>query len=371
MSRVLITGGAGFIGSHLADALLHDGHDVRVIDNLDQQVHGDVDWPDYLDRRVDLRIGDVRDESAVVRALEDVDVVCHLAAAVGVGQSMYQIDRYVDVNDLGTATLLQAIAERRSISRLVVASSMSVYGEGLYTNTGGAPVSVGARSARQLRAGDWDVRDRDGCPAIPAPTPEDKPVALNSVYAVCKYAQERLCLAVGEAYEIPTIALRFFNVYGSRQALSNPYTGVLAIFASRLLNGRRPMVYEDGGQQRDFVSVHDIAQACQAALSAPPHVTGVFNIGSGSPITIADVARRLADALDVPHLEPDITGRCRIGDVRHCFADISAARAALGYRPRVRLEDGLIDLVAWLRTQHAVDRFSEASHELAARGLTA
>jgi dTDP-L-rhamnose 4-epimerase len=371
MPFVLITGGAGFIGSHLADALLAHGYDVRVLDNLDPQVHPDGEPPAYLDERAELYVGDVRDASAVMRALDDIDLVCHLAAAVGVGQSMYQIDRYVDVNDLGTATLLQAIAERRQIARLVVASSMSVYGEGEYENPEGQRVVGMARSARQLRLGQWEVTDEAGRLLVPVPTSEAKPAALTSVYAICKYAQERLCLAVGEAYEIPTIALRFFNVYGTRQALSNPYTGVLAICASRLLNGRRPIVYEDGQQQRDFVSVHDVAEAIRLALEAPPATTGVFNIGSGEPISIAEIARRLAATLGVPQLAPDIPGKYRIGDVRHCFADISAARRELGFSPRMPLHAGLVHLVDWLQTQQAVDRFGEATEELAARGLTA
>jgi len=371
MSCVLITGGAGFIGSHLADALLADGYDVRALDNLDPQVHANGTRPDYLDSRVDLRVGDVRDAGAVARAIDGVDCVCHLAAAVGVGQSMYQIDRYVDVNERGTATLLQTVARERRITRLVVASSMSIYGEGAYLNADGAPVTPRPRSTRDLRHGDWDLVDEQGRPLVPVPTPESKPAALTSVYAIGKYSQERLCLSVGDAYEIPTIALRFFNAYGSRQALSNPYTGVLAIFASRLLNGRQPMVYEDGQQQRDFVSVDDVAHACQLALEAPAHCTGVFNIGSGRPVTIAEIARRLAVTLEVPDIQPEITERFRAGDIRHCFADVTAAREGLGFEPRVDLDDGLVDLVAWLKTQQAEDRFHEAADELAARGLTA
>jgi dTDP-L-rhamnose 4-epimerase len=371
MSCVLITGGAGFIGSHLADTLLASGHDVRVLDVLDAQVHPGRARPAYLDRRVDLRVGDVRDELAVRNALDGVDAVCHLAAAVGVGQSMYQIRRYVDVNDVGTATLLDALSGHRTVRRLVVASSMSVYGEGQYVDAQGRPAAVVARSVRQLRAGEWDVHDADGGVLSPVPTTEDKPVALTSVYAVCKYAQERLCLAVGEAYDVPTIALRFFNVYGTRQALTNPYTGVLAIFASRLLNGHRPVVYEDGAQLRDFVSVHDVAAACRLALDAPPACAGVFNIGSGRAVTISEVARRLAEALGLAHVRPDLSGRYRVGDIRHCCADITAARTALRYAPSVPLDDGLRDLVTWLRTQRAVDRFNEAADELAARGLTA
>jgi dTDP-L-rhamnose 4-epimerase len=369
MAHVLITGGAGFIGSHLADALLARGDRVRVLDNLDPQVHGRVDRPAYLHRDVELRVADVRDPDAVTAALEEIDVVCHLAAAVGVGQSMYQIDRYVSTNDTGTAVLLQALTDH-PVRRLVVASSMSVYGEGAYVAPDGRAARPQRRSVARLREADWELRDELGQLLHPVPTPEDKPVSLSSVYAVCKYTQEQLCLSVGAAYGIPTIALRFFNVFGPRQALSNPYTGVLAIFGARLLNGRAPIVYEDGYQLRDFVSVHDIAQACRLAVDAPTDVAGVFNIGSGCAISINQVARRLADALGRSDLEPEISGRYRAGDVRHCYADITLARQALGFAPAVTLEAGLPELVDWIATQSAEDRFTQAAEELIARGLT-
>jgi dTDP-L-rhamnose 4-epimerase len=368
--KILITGGAGFIGSHLADELLRQGYPVRALDVLTPQVHPEGRPPDYLDPEVELMVGDVRDPQAVRRALQGVDGVFHLAAAVGVGQSMYQIQRYVDVNDLGTATLLEALSQGRRVQRLVVASSMSVYGEGEYVDESGARAIPQLRPAHRLREGDWDVRDASGQVLRPVPTSESKATALTSVYAICKFAQERLCRVVGEAYDIPVIALRFFNVYGSRQALSNPYTGVLAIFAARLLNGRRPMVYEDGGQQRDFVSVYDIAHACQLALEAPPEQTGVFNIGSGSPISIAGIAQRLAAAMNVSALAPEITHTYRKGDIRHCFADITRARELLGYEPQVDLETGLAELAAWLEGQSAEDLVDSAHGELAARGLT-
>jgi dTDP-L-rhamnose 4-epimerase len=256
-SHILITGGAGFIGSHLADALLARGHRVRALDNLAPQVHGDgATAPDYLDSEVELVVGDVRDAPTVRRALQGVDAVVHLAAAVGVGQSMYQIAHYTAVNNGGTAVLLEALS-RAPVERLVVASSMSLYGEGLYRTADGEARVAPERPLEQLRLGDWDVRGENGESLLPVPTPETKPPSLASVYALSKYDQERLCLLVGTVYGIPTTALRFFNVYGTRQALSNPYTGVLAIFASRLLNGRRPMVFEDGRQRRDFVSVRD------------------------------------------------------------------------------------------------------------------
>jgi dTDP-L-rhamnose 4-epimerase len=370
-SRVLITGGAGFIGSHLADALLRRGCRVRVLDNLDPQVHGEERRrPDYLDSEVELLQGDVRDASAVARALEGVDRVVHLAACVGVGQSMYEIARYTDVNNRGTAVLLEALT-KHPVEALVVASSMSIYGEGLYRDTQGGIVPGTERSLERLKAHEWELIGGDAAKLEPVPTPESKSPSLASVYALSKYDQERLCLLIGRAYEIPAVALRFFNVYGSRQALSNPYTGVLAIFASRLLNGRPPLVNEDGLQRRDFVSVSDVAEACCLALERAPEVAGqVFNVGSGRNYTVLDVAKRLAQVLDRSDIVPEVTGRYRVGDIRHCFADISLARALLGYEPQVAFEDGLLQLAQWLEGQIAVDNVAHASAELASRGLT-
>jgi dTDP-L-rhamnose 4-epimerase len=367
---VLITGGAGFIGSHVADELIARGHRVRALDNLDSQVHGpDAQRPAYLNRTVELVRGDVRDESAVRRALADVDAVIHLAARVGVGQSMYQLADYTSVNNLGTAVLLEALI-RRPVARLVVASSMSVYGEGLYADREGRLEASIERSPSALRRGDWEPRTADGRSVVPVPTPEWKTPALASLYALSKYDQERMCLMVGQSYEIPTVALRLFNVFGPRQALSNPYTGVLAIFASRLLNRRAPLVFEDGKQRRDFVSVHDVARAFCLALTAPDAPGKVLNIGSGRSRTVRQVAEQLAGALGVSSIRPEITGKYRVGDIRHCTADISAARAALGYEPNVRFEDGLSELVGWLADQTAVDRVAEMRDELVTRGLT-
>ena len=367
--RILITGGAGFIGSHVADELLARGHAVRALDNLSPQVHGsERRRPAYLSPEVELQIGDVRDGAAVRRALEDVDALFHFAAAVGVGQSMYEIDHYTSVNNGGTAVLLQALAER-PVQRLIVASSMSLYGEGLYRASDGTVTPGDERPIEQLRAGDWEVRGRSGEALTPMPTPETKPPSLSSIYALSKFDQERMCLLVGRAYGMPTVALRFFNVFGTRQALSNPYTGVLAIFAARLLNNRAPLIFEDGLQRRDFVSVADVAQACALALDAPGVDGCAFNVGSGDAHTIRDVAALLAAILG-KSIEPEICGQYRVGDIRHCFADIGAAQAALGYQPRVTLEEGLIELAAWLQDQAPDDRVGDARRELATRGLT-
>lgn len=369
MRHVLITGGAGFIGSHLADNLLRAGYRVRVLDALVEQVHGDKRArPGYLDPQVELVVGDVCDKEAVQRALHGIDAVFHFAAAVGVGQSMYEIAHYIRVNNLGTAVLLEALVAR-PVQRLVVASSMSLYGEGLYRDTAGQLVEAGERPFEQLRTADWELRDRDGNVLVPVPTPESKSPTLASVYALSKFDQERLCLMTGRAYNIPTVALRFFNAYGPRQALSNPYTGVLAIFASRLLNGAAPKIFEDGLQQRDFVSVYDVARACRLALESPAAAGEVFNVASGQSATVRDIAARLARVMG-KDIEPEIMGKSRVGDIRHCFADIGKARRLLGYAPQVTLDDGMAELAAWLAGQAAVDRVAQASAELSTRGLT-
>jgi dTDP-L-rhamnose 4-epimerase len=366
LRKVLITGGAGFIGRHVAKALLDRNCSVVALDSLIEQVHtngraAQSELPD-----MELIEGDVRDERAVRRALAGVDGVIHLAAEVGVGQSMYAIERYVSTNDVGTAVLFQELA-RADVARVVVASSMSVYGEGLYRDAAGAP--RGDVERKLVTGNGWDPRDEQDRPLVPLPTPETKPPSLASVYALTKYVQERLTLMLAEAYGIEGCALRLFNVFGPGQALSNPYTGVLAIFASRLLNGRRPAVFEDGLQRRDFVHVEDVARAFVAALEQPGAVGGVFNIGSGRSRTILDVARLLASAMGREDLEPEVLGKARTGDIRHCFADIALAEQRLGYRPQRQLEDSLGELTEWVATQQAVDRVNEARAELEARGL--
>jgi dTDP-L-rhamnose 4-epimerase len=367
---VLITGGAGFVGSHLADELLEHGYRVRVLDALDAQVHGDApERPAYLDADVELVRGDVRDRDAVARALQGVDAVFHFAAAVGVGQSMYEIERYTDVNNRGTAVLLEALAAQ-PVARLIVASSMSVYGEGLYADAQGRAASPPQRSPAQLRCGDFAVRDARGEELVPQPTPETKTPVPTSVYALSKYDQERLALIVGAAYDIPTVALRFFNIYGTRQALSNPYTGVLAIFAARYLNRRAPLVFEDGEQRRDFVHVRDVARACRLAMQTPGIDGQVMNVGSGRSISIAEVAAQMAAALGIDDLPAEITRKFRVGDIRHCFADVGLARELLGYAPEVGLAEGLVELVDWLAGQRAFDRVEAAGAELARRGLS-
>jgi dTDP-L-rhamnose 4-epimerase len=367
-AKILITGGAGFIGSHLADRLLENGYSIRALDNLCPQVHGRRVRPGYLNREVELVSGDIRDPDVVRRALAGVHAVIHLAATAGVGQSMYEIAHFTSINATGTAVLLEELA-RRPVEKLVVASSMSVYGEGLYRTTRGDLAEGVPRPISQLRKRDWEVRDSLGDALIPIPTPESKTPAPPSVYAISKLHQERLCLTVGNAYGIPTVALRLFNVYGPRQALSNPYTGVLAIFAVRYLNGKRPQILEDGEQRRDFLSVHDAVNALKLALENREADGQVLNIGSGRSHTIREAAESLGDVLGVSNPEPDITGEYRIGDIRNCLADISLARIVLGYEPRVRFEEGLLELAGWLEGRTPVDRSREASAALESRGL--
>jgi dTDP-L-rhamnose 4-epimerase len=369
MQRVLITGGAGFIGSHLADELLLRGHTVRAFDNLTAQVHPNGSPPPYLQPDIELVVGDVRDPDAVARALDEVTTVFHFAAAVGVGQSMYQVAHYTATNSLGTAVVLEALL-RHAPRRLIVASSMSIYGEGLYATASGERVEPPPRSPAQFEAGQWELSDSTGSPLVPLPTPEDKRPSLESIYALTKYDQELATLILARAYGIPAVALRFFNVYGTRQALSNPYTGVLAIFAARLLNKRSPVIFEDGMQRRDFVSVHDVVQACCAAMEREEVTGEAFNVGSGSSYSVLDVAAMMADVMGRPEVVPEVTGTYRKGDIRHCFADITRARERLGFAPRVSLHDGLTELAAWLAEQSAEDRVMEARAELSARGLT-
>jgi dTDP-L-rhamnose 4-epimerase len=369
MSTVLITGGAGFIGAHVGNELLQHNYRVRALDSLVPQVHGpDCKRPAYLDPDIELVVGDIRDPHAVSRALRNVDSVVHLVALVGVGQSMYQIDEYTSVNNLGTATLMQELISHR-VQSIVVASSMSIYGEGLYRDVDGNRALAEDRTIEQLKAGEWEVRDRLGRPLIPVPTPEDKIPALASVYALSKYDQERMTLIVARAYEMQAVALRFFNTYGPYQALSNPYTGVLSNFAARVLNGKAPLIYEDGLQKRDFISVYDVAAACRLALETKEANGQAFNISSGEAATVKEIAARTIRALGSDDLEPEITGRYRTGDIRHCFADISRAREVLVWRPKVTMEQGLQDLAAWLEGQTTPDRVMEARVELAARGL--
>jgi dTDP-L-rhamnose 4-epimerase len=369
---VLVTGGAGFIGSHLVDGLIEEGYQVRVFDSLDTQVHGTrQEVPEYVNTEAELVVGDVRDRAALAKALDGIDIVFHCAAAVGVGQSMYEIRRYTEANTLGGANLLDILAnEEHGVERLIVASSMSIYGEGKYECDDCGVAYPQLRSEEQLRERRWEACCPDcGKEMRPLPTDESKPLYPSSIYAVTKRDHEEMFLCFGRAYRIPTVALRFFNVYGTRQALSNPYTGVAAIFSARILNGQPPVIYEDGLQSRDFIHVRDVVQANLLAMEREEANYEVFNVGTGRPLTVLEIAQVLIDSLADGQMEPEIAGRYRRGDIRHCFADIGKIERRLGFTPQVSFEDGISDLVSWVKKQRVVDKFHFVARELQAKDL--
>src|SRR6266702_2849335 len=370
--KIFVTGGAGFVGSHTVDALIEAGHEVTVFDNLTEQVHPGGKIPEYLSKDVRFVRGDVRDCDSIRKALRGCEVIYHLAAVVGVGQSMYEVARYMEVNTQGTANLLQVMLDEKTpVAKLIVASSMSIYGEGQYWCEEHGNVAPPPRTIEQLKAKRWEVLcPQCGRELTPAATSEEKPLQCSSIYALGKRNQEEMCLLYGRTYGLPVVALRYFNIYGTRQALSNPYTGVAAIFASRLLNGRAPMIFEDGEQLRDFVSVHDVVQANLLAMQRSEADGHALNIGSGEQVTIRDIANILSATLGV-QVPAEITGKYRAGDIRHCFGDISLAHRLLGYSPHQTLQSAVVELVEWLRSQSAVDRVEEASSRLVSYGLTA
>lgn len=368
--HVLVTGGAGFIGRQVTAELLRRGNRVRVLDCLLEQVHGDSQRPEGLDPEVELIVADIRDGDAVAGALRGVDSVVHLAAEVGVGQSMYEVERYTSANDVGTAVLFERLIDN-PVRRVVTASSMSIYGEGLYRDQDGNLVENAERGVVRDGQKIWDPLDEQGRPLVPVATPEWKRPSLASIYALNKFVQERTTHIMASPYGIEGVCLRLFNVYGPGQALSNPYTGVLAIFASRLLNGQQPMIFEDGEQRRDFVHVSDVARAFADALVLPEAKGQTFNIGSGEDRSVTEVAQALARAMGKNDLAPEIVGKARIGDIRHCFCDTSLAADKLGFEARQDFEQGLAELAEWVHQQTAEDRVGEARAELEARGLVA
>jgi dTDP-L-rhamnose 4-epimerase len=367
---IVVTGGAGFIGRHLARELLARRHHVRVLDALIPQVHTNGERPADLPAEVEFIAGDVRDGGVVARALKGADAVVHLAAEVGVGQSMYEVERYTSTNELGTAVLMERLIDS-PVRRILTASSMSIYGEGLYRDADGTLVEDAARGALRDGQRTWDPLDRQGRPLTPVATPEWKQPNLASVYALNKYVQERMTHIMAAPYGIESTCLRLFNVYGPGQALSNPYTGVLAIFAARLLNGQPPLIFEDGEQRRDFVHVSDVARAFADALEHPAAAGGTFNIGSGRDRSVREVAEALAQAMGRNTTTPEIVGKARTGDIRHCYCDTTLARETLGFEARQDFGEGLADLAAWLSGQTAEDRAESAREELEARGLVA
>lgn len=371
-NKILVTGGAGFIGSHIVDFLVKDNHEVVVLDNLEPQVHGDGK-PDYLNSDAKYIFSDIRDRDALKTALEGVEIIFHEASRVGVGQSMYEIQKYVDSNTLGTAVLLDFLAnEEHDVKKLVIASSMSNYGEGKYHCEKCGVVYPKLRPKKQLAARDWEMK----CPicedaARPMPTDEDKPMHSTSIYAITKKDQEEMCLSVGQAYGIPTVALRYFNVYGSRQALSNPYTGVCAIFSCRIRNNNPPVLFEDGLQTRDFISIDDIVQANLLAMRKNSANYETLNVGTGSPVTIKGVAETLIRAVGVD-VTPVVANKYREGDIRHCYADITKIKK-IGFEPKVEFESGIKELSDWVNAQPSCeveDGFEKARRELERRRLT-
>jgi dTDP-L-rhamnose 4-epimerase len=372
MHSVLVTGGAGYIGSHLVDRLVSDGYAVTVLDNLEPQVHRSGDWPSYANARTRYVRGDVRDRDALEPLVLASDAVVHFGAAVSIGQSMYQVDRYVDVNTRGTALLLDILVNtKHHVRKVVIASSIGVYGEGAYRCASCGPVAPGIRSAEQLAARDWEQHcPRCGAHAVSVPTPEDKPLYRDNIYSMTKYHQEEMVLLIGKTYGIPAVAPRFFNVYGPRQSLSNPYAGVAAIWLSRLLNGRQPVVFEDGGQLRDFVSIHDVVDCLMLMLETPGADYLPVNVGSGTAVTILDIARMLGRLLGTS-VEPQVTQAGRTFDIRHNTADITRARTTLGFEPKVTLEQGFTELIEWAKTTPDVaeDFFDRALQELQDKGL--
>jgi dTDP-L-rhamnose 4-epimerase len=372
IKSVLVTGGAGYIGSHLVDALVARGYAVTVLDNLEPQVHRSGGWPSYANPKAVYVRGDVRDRAAFEPLVLASEAVVHFGAAVSVGQSMYQVDRYVDVNTRGTALLLDILVNaKHRVEKVIVASSIGVYGEGAYRCSTHGPVAPTIRSESQLALHDWEQR----CPECrkhvrPVPTPEDKPLYRDNIYSMTKYHQEEMVLLIGKTYGIPAVAPRFFNVYGPRQSLSNPYAGVAAIWLSRLLNGRPPVVFEDGGQLRDFVSIHDVVDCLVLMLEKPGADYLPVNVGSGETVTILEIASMLNRLLGTS-IEPQVTQTGRTFDIRHNTADITRARKTLGYSPQVTLEQGFSELIEWAKTTPdvAVDFFDRALEELKQKGL--
>ncbi len=371
MKNVLVTGGAGFIGSFLVDDLIQKGHKVVSIDSLEEQVHKGQK-PSYLNPRCDYHWAKCSDRDLLRRVLPTIDVVVHLAAIVGVGQSMYEIARYTEGNTLATAVLLEEMAQfKGSLKKIIVASSMSVYGEGCYALSSGKVCYPELRSESQLKRRLWDPIDPVTSEVLkPLPTSEDKPLRPASIYAIGKRDQEEMCMVFGKTYGVPCTALRFFNIYGSRQALSNPYTGVAAIFSSRLLLHQAPLVFEDGNQMRDFIHISDVLQALMLVLSKDSADFEVFNIGSGAPISINAIAETLSKKITKGNIKPIITNQYRAGDIRHCYSDISKAKKILNFNPNYRFEDGADELVGWVKSQvMPQDNFSDALRHAQDKGI--
>lgn len=367
--KILVTGGAGFIGSFLVDELIKEGYKVRILDNLEKQVHqGNI--PSYLNKKAEFIKGDVRNYNNFQDSLKGIDAIFHLAATVGVTQSNYLIKKYTETNIGGTSNLLDILVnDKHEVKKVITISSMTGYGEGNYKCITCGLVRPSLRKEEQLKKKDWNLY----CPNChkivePLPTDENALDFPNSVYGLSKKLQQDLILLVGKVYNIPSVVLRGFNVYGPRQSLSNPYTGVTAIFISRLKNKQPLVIYEDGLQTRDFISVHDIVEALVLALEKEQASYEMFNIGSGKGTSILEVAKTLSNLLGRSDLI-QVSQEYRKNDIRHCFADISKAKDLLGWEPKFSLEQGLKELIKWSIKQRAYDKFSQAQKELQKKGL--
>lgn len=370
MTQVLVTGGAGFVGSHIVDHLVEEDYAVTVVDNLTEQVHENK--PDYLNADAEYVWGDVRDRELMTELLEKADILNHQASAVGVGQSMYEIEKYVDMNTMATARILDIVVDEDiDLEKMVVASSMSIYGEGqYYCEACDAVRYPPLRDDTQMARGNWEHSCAECDTTLePQPTPETKPRESTSIYAITKKDQEEMMLSIGRSYDIPAVALRYFNIYGSRQALDNPYTGVCAIFSSRIKNNNPPLVFEDGEQTRDFIHVRDIARVNRLAMESDAKDVAV-NVGSGNAKTITEIAETLIELFGkTDDLDPEIASDFRQGDIRHCFANTEKARRELGFEATIDFEDGMRELVEWGREQDAEDNFEQAHAELEEKGL--
>ena len=372
--RILVTGGAGFIGSHLVDKLIDEmGLEVTIFDILEEQVHGkNKKPPDYLNANAHFIQGSVTNYEKLKELVLTHDVIFHLAAMVGVGQSMYQIQKYTEHNILGTSNLLDIIANcEHNINKLVIASSNTVYGEGKSQCNKCGVVFPKLRNLEQLKTKEWELNcPKCGSQVKPLLTDEETPFNSSSIYALSKQVQEQSGLLIGDTYGINTTVLRFFLVYGPRQALSNPYTGVCSIFSSRLFNGKPPIIFEDGLQSRDFVNVKDVCQALTLSMNKNEAKGEIFNVASGDPITIKEVANIITKKIN-PKLKPIYNNELRIGDIRHCLADISKIKKKLGYTPTVKFKDGIDEVLEWIKPQigNIQDDSQKAINELKEKGL--
>jgi len=374
--KILITGGAGFIGSNLALRLIENGHRVVVMDNLSEQIHGsDPEKNSPLFRSVSGKVqfvkGDVCHESDWLAALPDIDVIVHLAAETGTGQSMYQIRKYTDVNIGGTALLLDILTRvPHSVKKVVVASSRAIYGEGKYLTADGRAVYPGHRSDEKMSAGDFEVSvEGVDTPLILVPTDEDSQIHPSSVYGITKQVQEQLVMTVCPGLGIAPVAFRYQNVYGPGQSLKNPYTGILSIFSTQIKNNNPINIFEDGAESRDFVFIDDVVAATVAGIENDRANGQVFNVGTGVATSVMEVAQTLIRnyANEVP---VTVTGNFRLGDIRHNKADVSKIHRLLGFVPAVDFASGIKRFTDWVNTQEIADSKYEVSlQELRSKGL--